>query len=247
MSITIVTSFISNINNYRNIKQYVEYGKQLLNCTINKIVFIEKEIYDLYLKDYIFSNTYFVFVKKEQNYLYNYIEQITDLEIITDNPSKDNIHYFFIMCHKTEWMKIAITLNIFHSTQYVWIDFGISHIFQNNTQLFQDSIHGLRDKFYNNVRIATGTSINNIIHLDIENNNDFLKNVSWNFLGGIFGGKKEKLLEFSHRMRDKCIYFISNKKTFSWEVNIWCYIYKDNPLLFDCYYADHNSSMIQLY
>jgi hypothetical protein len=249
---TIVTAFISNANNFRNIEKYIEYGKKLLTLSICKVVFIEKNIYDEYLKkenemNNSFPNTQFIFMERNQIYLYNYIQQINDFQINTDNPSKDSLDYLFVQCHKTEWVKIAIQYNVFQTEQFIWIDFGISHIFRDNDQLFQNCILDLSKKSYNNIRIASGWNTNNLIHFDIDNNTEFLKNISWYFLGGIFGGDKEKCIDFADRMREKCLDIISKKMTFTWEVNIWCLIYKEKPELFDFYSADHNFSMIQSY
>lgn len=35
------------------------------------------------------------------------------------------------------------------------------------------------------------------------------------------------------------------EKCLTWEVNIWFYIYKNNPDLFDWYYGDHNITMLK--
>ena len=64
----------------------------------------------------------------------------------TDNPNKDNLQYLFVQCHKTEWIKHAIDVNYFNSDQFIWIDFGIYHIFNNNLQLFVECIDSLKYK-----------------------------------------------------------------------------------------------------
>ena len=74
---TIVTAFIYNINNNnRSIDDYIEYGKKLLRVNVNKVVFIENEIYNKYFletKEEEYPTTTFVMTKKEDIYLYNYI------------------------------------------------------------------------------------------------------------------------------------------------------------------------------
>ena len=66
-------------------------------------------------------------------------------------------------------------------------------------------------------------------------------------LGGIFGGHKDKLIQFADLMKQKCIDIITKEKTIMWEVNIWFLIYLENNELFDRYIANHNAIMLVLY
>lgn len=74
MPSTIVSGFISNSNEYRSVEKYIEYGKKLINIPINKIIFIEKDIYDEYLfnaiTDEILLNTIFIFINKKDIYIF---------------------------------------------------------------------------------------------------------------------------------------------------------------------------------
>jgi hypothetical protein len=114
-NITIVSAFVSNINLYRNIEKYIDYGTILLKNNLQKIIFIEKNIYDSYFSNQNFNNTHFIFFEKKDIYLYNFINDITNFSINTDNPSKDNLEYFFVQCNKTEWIKQAIENNYFNT------------------------------------------------------------------------------------------------------------------------------------
>ena len=62
---TIVTALLTNINNYRTIDKYIEYGKKLINISQQKIIYIEKEIYNMYYKDINDINTTFRFIEKK--------------------------------------------------------------------------------------------------------------------------------------------------------------------------------------
>jgi len=238
---TIVSGFIS-INTYRSIEKYIEYGKILMNSKLPKIIFIDNEIYEKYYKNLIFANTQFILTNKSELYLYQYKDQITKFNINTNNPTKDTIDYICIICNKTEWMKQAIEMNTYNTEQFVWIDFGIYHIFsQMNIDVFYEKLEKLYSKSYENVRIASCWDINQIYMLDI------YKDIAWYFAGGVFGGNKNKLKEFSDLMKQKCIELITDKHHIMWEVNIWYLIYLSNKKLFNSYMADHNSSIIDNY
>lgn len=156
-----VSAYITSINNNRNISEYIEYGKKMLDVDINQVIFIEKDIFDENLKNYIVSdftngcflycvdgsmktfhytsckNKIFVFFNRNDIYLYNYRSVVTDFHVETNNHSKDTIDYMFVQCHKTEWVKMAIILTKQNSNKaidnfnFLWIDYGIYHMIRN--------------------------------------------------------------------------------------------------------------------
>lgn len=142
----------------------------------------------------------------------------------------------FIQCYKTEFVKKAIEVNTYNTDQFIWIDFGIFHTI-NNDALFIHLMNNLTNE-YDCVRIAGGYYLE---HFDV------YRQISWCFLGSIFGGPANKLLEFATLMKEKCITTIQNEKTIIWEINLWYLIYKEYPELFSRYIANHNPSMIAWY
>jgi len=266
----VVTAFVTNINNRRDrdVNKYIEYGKLLMSNNIKsyKIVFIERDIFNKYFnivdkycsfkyEDNIFNyiienNTIFVMFEKTYNYLYNYIDEITQFNVNTDNPGKDTLEYIFVQCHKTEWIKIAISLveiikydmlELNDKLQFIWVDFGIYHMFNNNVDLFNDSFTQLHEIKNNKVRIASCIHPNNTYHSDI------YKNVAWYFAGSVFGGLGVSLLKFAELMKAECINIIKERNHLMWEVNIWYLIYLKHPELFDPYNCNHNASIIASY
>jgi hypothetical protein len=145
------------------------------------------------------------------------------------------------MCSKTEWITKAIELNYFNSTNFIWIDFGIKHIFNCDDNDFIKKIENINKKIYTKIRIGS------IWKLDIQYYGDIYKDIRWYFAGGVFGGDIKSLIQFTDLMKEKCIYIMKTKNTIMWEVNIWYLIYKEIPDLFDYYTCDHNSSLIENY
>ena len=267
-----VSGFISNVNTNKKLDDYLTYGKKLINLNNNGVIFIEKYIFIEYFKEYstdsvlvfkydnknyqyiIYNNIIFVFYSKSDIYLYDYYNEITNYNIITDNTNKDTIEYMFIMCNKTEWVKTAIFLFKYHYNindlssfkkyEFIWIDFGIYHVIKNDI-LFKNEINNMLNRIKNNlnsnIRIASCWDLN------YKYNTDIYRNISWYFAGGIFGGNPNKLIEFANLMKNKCIEIIKDKKSIMWEVNIWYLIYKDNPSLFDSYICNHDVSIINKY
>ena len=168
---TIVSAFISNINSYRELDKYVEYGKKLLTIDTPKVIFMEKEIYTEYFSNDIFPQTIFVFVEKTDNYLYEQMEAITEFEVVSTNPGKDTIEYMFVQCNKTEWVKQAVETDPFNTEQFVWIDFGIYHMI--NTEDFADCIYKITQQKYDKIRIAGCWDFNAYYH------NNYHSTVLW--------------------------------------------------------------------
>ena len=246
---TIVSAFINFTNEREDIKlyNYYEYGKLLLQSTTPKIIFLDDLMMQLIGDNYDKTNTILLKIDTTDLYLNQYKQEITQFKINTDNPKKDNMNFMFIMCNKTEWMKKAILLNNFNTTDFIWIDFGIRHVFSCNDNDFVNKIDQLYNKRYTNIRIGSIWDVNMDHTFQYYLNNDIYKNIAWYFAGGIFGGNNKLLLVFAEKMKQKCIDIILSKHTIMWETNIWYLIYLENKELFDVYTCDHNDSIIDCY
>jgi len=276
-----VSAYITSINNNRNISEYIEYGKKMLDVDINQVIFIEKDIFDEHLKNYIVSdstngcflycfdglmktfhyttckNKIFVFFNRNDIYLYKYKSIVTDFQVETNNPSKDTIDYMFVQCHKTEWVKMAITLTKQNSNKainnlnFLWIDYGIYHMIRNE-DMFKRELEALvtrnnsNQKECNSIRIAGCWDLN-LIYNNINIYTDIYKNIKWYFAGSVFGGNETTLFDFADKMKEKCIQIINNKQTLMWEINVWYLIYLENREMFNSYICNHDTSIISNY
>jgi len=240
---TIVSAFISNMNKdkNRNFDYYLELGKLLLKTNIPKIIYVDEIMYEK-IKDYNNENTLIVLYDMKSSYLYKYIndEFLSNFNLNSTNLEKDTKEYMFTMCNKTEWVKEAIEINHFHSDNFMWIDFGIRHVFRCDDS-FTKYIENLNNKQYNKIRIAS------IWNPEVNININIYKDIAWYFAGGVFGGNSESLILFSEKMREQCLKIITERKEIMWEVNIWYLIYKDNKHLFDFYQSDHNEIIVSNY
>lgn len=251
---TLVSAFLSNINNAKNVETYIARGKLLYNVKKPKIFFIDREYLSFFYED-AFTKIYPI--TKENLYLLNYILNKQSLNTVSllqnRNKEKDTIEYMCLMCNKTEFLKKAIELNPFNSNQFIWVDFSINHIYgsqyeslqMNDFELnlsFINDIYMLYNKSYDNIRIAS------IWDLNSHKNINPYENIVWYFAGGIFGGNKNALIEFADLVKNKCIDFIDKTNTLIWEVNIFYLIITEKTIkLFDVYKCDHNRSLILNY
>lgn len=238
---TLVSGFLSNININHNLEYYYELGIKLLKINIPKIIFVDEIMYDK-IKSYENEFTKIILYDKSESYLYPYInpECLKNFKNNSTNPSKDTPEYMFVQCNKTEWLKEAIQLNYFNTTQFVWVDLAIRKVISSD-ELLHKYILNLQNKSYSNVRIGSILNVNHIYNLNL------YTDIAWYFAGGVLGGDKEQLLSFAEKMKNGCLKIINEKQTLVWEVNIWYLIYRENKELFDCYTCDHNDSILNNY
>lgn len=241
---TIVTAFINGVNSCSEIDKYYEWGKHILCSSIYKVVFLDDVMYKKVIDKNEYNKDTTTLIQFEKKDMYFYKEDkyiLPNFALNTDNPNKDTIDYIFTQCHKTEWVKLAIELNMYNTNQFIWVDFGIRKIFNCSDEEFTKKMNHLSNAVYSHVRIG------NIWPLNIEYNVNINKQICWYFAGGVFGGDKNQLVYFAEKMKTKCIEMVEKEKTLIWEVNIWYMIYKKNKLLFEPYACDHNNSIIDNY
>jgi hypothetical protein len=245
MTTTLVSGFLTDVNQKSdcNMEKFVELGVLLLKAKIPKIIFVDDQMYEK-IKTYDDEFTKIILIHKTDYELYKYMNNdvLTNFSLTTDNLAKDTIEFMFTMCNKTEWIRQAIELNHFNTEQFVWVDFGIRHVFKtDNDDSYQEILESLNDKKYDNIRIGTIWDIQLIYNFNI------YRDITWFFAGGVFGGNKEKLLHFANLMKEKCLQVVCQEKTIMWEVNIWYLIYLENKELFDMYFCGHDRTIITNY
>lgn len=236
----IVSAIISNINNNRGSEKYYEYGKQLLSVDAYKIFFLDEIMIRLIKpEDYDPKNTLIVPFNKKEIYLYEYEKHLTRQDELHRNKDKDTNEFLFVQCHKTEWIRKAIEISPFPNPEnnFTWIDFGIFHVMSLlSSDEFKDTCSKLKN--YDNIRIG---------HIFNYGNVYFENDPYWFFAGGVFGGHADKLIIFADKMKQICIKYITSKNKLVWEVNLWYFIYKNDPSIFSLYQCDHNDTIISNY
>lgn len=237
---TLVSAFFTNVNNDKSFEKYLMLGSVLLQSKIPKIIFVDDQMYQK-IKEFENENTKIVLTNKEDIYLYKYKNFLQNFNVNTTNPLKDTIEFMFIMCNKTEIVRKAIELNYFNTNQFIWVDFGIKHVFKCSDEDFIAKIESLQYKTYDKVRMATIWNPQHLYSIDI------FKDIAWYFAGGVFGGNKDFLIEFADKTKEECIKIIENGRTIMWEVNVWFLVYLQYPHFFDFYQSNHNQTLIDCY
>ena len=238
---TLVSGFISNVNsrNDRNLEIYYNLAKKILKSEIPKVIFVDELMFNL-MKNDEYPNTIIIKYDKNESYLWKNKDKIINFMLNTYNHEKDTLDYMLTMCNKTEFIRQAIKINPFQTDNFVWLDFGINHVFNCSDDMFNNYLNQLEKK-YDKIRIG------HIWNLSSDYNVDIHKNICWYFAGGIFGGKKDYLLYFADEVKLKCKHIIDKHRTIMWEVNIWYKVYLENQDLFEPYLCNHDYTIINNY
>jgi hypothetical protein len=222
---TIVSAFLSGINTRHPVDSYLKRGQLLIDSPHKKIIFMDRKYIDNYQNN---ETTIFMPFSIEEMALYPY-RDLCDKQ--PERGDKDNMLYMFLQNEKTEFLRKAIEMNPYYTSNFIWLDFGILDYL----------VKELPDKFpiYDKVRIAS--------IWDLNNHGSCLDQVLWFFAGSVVGGNKDELIKFADFNLEKCICIIKAHHQITWEVNMWKMIYDINPELFDPYYCDHNQTIISRY
>jgi hypothetical protein len=236
MKTTIVSAFISNSNNRtdRTVKDYFELARPLLELNHPKIIFIESKYKDL-IKFMSHSTTQIILFERNE---LDFFEEISSGHFQLPeyrNFEKDTIEYLHLMSNKTLFCKKAIELSQQISDNFIWLDFGISHILQGEpiSSLIKTSYQ------FNPNKIRIG----GIWSDETSRQYNLFKQINWFFAGGVFGGTANSLLTFYYESRSQFIKNLSENKI-TWEVNMWRQIYERDPNIFEIYKSNHDQSLI---
>jgi len=241
---TIVTAYISDINtlSINPIEKYIENGRRLLAISVPMVCFIEEDIYATYFAHCVdqYPLTTFVFTKKSDIYLYDYKDDITEFSLVTDDPNKNTLEYMFVQCNKTEWIRKAIKMNPYNTSQFIWVDFGIHHMIRDEDRLRRGIEHMVQQE-YDTLRIASGKYKGYSVPYDV------YRIITWTFCGSVFGGPKDALVRFADLTKAEVLATIRDKKSLMWEINIWYLIYRREGEFMDFYSTGHDIRILDSY
>ena len=130
---------------YCTLEMYLNYFKPLADTGIHIHLFLQPKLYDEYIGNIgERSNIYITQLEFEDLPIY---KQLCGVELdlpANRNIEKDTREFMILMNSKVEFVKRAIDQNIFNSTHFAWIDFGISKIIKK-----EDTLLKLKDIYLN--------------------------------------------------------------------------------------------------
>ena len=246
--LTIVSGFIALGNGgTKTLQEYLSYGQNLMTVKIPKVIFIDVKIFEQVINPLPEYNVLIPF-KFEEMYYHKYLDQLKQNVVLNStNPQKDTVEYFMIQCYKTEWVRCAIELNLFNTEQFMWIDFGIYHVFKKPDMKPEENVEMFHSLIYRNQYYETSlVRIPYVCQCYIDEYDPY-KVCCWYFAGGVFGGHKNALIKFADLTKAKCLQIITERHWLMWEINIWAFVYKENRKFFELYFGNHDYTIFANY
>ena len=240
---TVVTAFynirkMENDPEYtlrRNIDEYLDFAKLIKQPLI---IFIDDECDVEFICDFIKVNrsnkTYIYKLSFKGTYFYPYLERITELResyiIENRNYHHESPYYIILNNNKFDFMEKAIELNIFNSSHFVWIDFGINHVAQNCEE-FDNWVYKIPDKIKQ-------MCLNPYLEGDGTSDKQFFKFIYHHTSGGLFSGNIENMKKYIDFFKKK-VDVIYNDDWYQIDEAIMTMVQRENLDLFDLYYGDY--------
>jgi hypothetical protein len=201
------------------------------------------------------GNVFFVPFEREDLWLWRFRALGHRFHVHTGNAQKDTLEYMFVQCQKPEWMAVAVALSESlqdstlppHPPLFVWMDFGIFHMFSGDRDRFAAALDRACHAFASTGAASDALSFGRCwdpLRLQVDGQfhvpPHVFTDIDWTFAGSVFYGSSSLLLVFAHRMRDKCLQLLRERNALMWEINVWILLLAEAPELFAFYWCDHN-------
>ena len=243
---TIVTMFYDikkretpKFKNNREITEYLDLSKQfILSLPYPLIIFIdEKDNDDIY--QYIYSQrsnfkeiTNIITLNLEDTYYFKYINNLIDLQkkfnIINGIIEHETPLYIILNNNKFDFIENAINKNPFHSTHFIWMDFGINHVAKDT-----DEIHKWILNIPNKIKqLCINPYIENV------NEKDFFQYIYHHTAGGLFSGSSQNMLTYCELFKNKTEQ-IYKEDWYQIDEAVMTMVQRENTDLFDFFYGDY--------
>lgn len=239
---TFVSAFISDVNANRSLDEYIALADTFLAINIPKVIFLDqKTISRLPLKHVENSWNHIIPFERSQLTLDTKLSPPD-----TANVAKDTLEYLAVMNQKTFWVRDAIVKNVFQTSHFVWLDFGLAHVFDGDVERYANALHAVaqvgQETLSPRVRIAGIWNMDDPIRSHASSRSPL-----WFFAGGVFGGSAHALVAFAVVCQEYLHEMANLNGKATWEVNLWYKVWQANRELFDIYSSDHDPSILESY
>ena len=244
---TIVTMFYdirkkenSNPQDNRQFNKYIELANNfILKLPYPLIIFVDDSDNDELIKfisssraKYV-KNTHIYKIKFEETYYYKYLDTLHILQnkftILNGDMNHETPLYIILNNNKFFFMECVIKLNIFNSSHFIWMDFGINHV-----ALDCDNIHKWILTIPDNIKQLC---INP--YLESIDNKQMFQYIYHHTAGGLFSGSIDNILKYCELFKKQTEQIYDNE-WYQIDEAVMTMVQRDNPDLFDLYYGDYN-------
>jgi len=248
-NVTIVTAFynirkMESLVEHYNVRkefEYLNYANDfILKLPYNLVIYIDDDASSDDIFNYIqekrfpqYKNqTNIIRQSFQKTFYFSYLERITKLIeqyiILNRNIDKDTPYYIILTNNKFYFLDQAIASNVFQSTHFMWLDFGINHV-ANNPELLHQWIKRIPDKIKQ-------MCLNP--YIEDEPPKELFTFIYHHLAAGLFSGNKENMLQYINLFKKK-IEQIYDDNWYQLDEEVMTMIQRENNHLFELYYGDY--------
>jgi hypothetical protein len=154
---------------------------------------------------------------------------------------KDTEYYMYLMNSKIDFIKESIDINPFSSKYFCWFDFSLPYIFSDTDKTIE-KFKFISQRNY----IDSFLAVPGCWNWKVTDINFIKNNICWRFCGGFFIGDKDSLIDFYNLSFNNFGEFLTQTKTFLWEVNYWAWLEAFKGFNPTWYSGDHNDSIVNI-
>lgn len=227
------------IERNRKLDSYIDFSKKFLLMLPYPIIFFIDENDQTY--DAIFNSrkelnlldkTYIYKCDFKTTYFYKDFETLQNLQkkfcILNGELDHETPLYIILNNNKFDCIDKTIELNPFHSSHFIWMDFGINHVAEG-CEFIHEWINKVPDKIKQMC-----------INPFVENANfkEYFRYIYHNMAGGLFSGSKENMRRYSELFKKKTGEIYS-QEWYQIDEAVMTMVHRENPELFDLFYGDY--------
>ncbi len=157
------------------------------------------------------------------------------------SPEKDTANYMKLMNAKIDFVKRAMEVNPFQTSQFAWIDFRICHVLTKNWTASLASLQTIATKSLNRQKVVFPGCWSKGTQSD-----QLTTTINWRFCGGFFMGTRDALESMYALTRNTYRKQIEATRVLVWEVNVWHQMELQHGFEVDWYSGDHNERILQI-
>jgi hypothetical protein len=226
---------------------YMNSAISTLSLPYNLVIYCDEESYDEIKKirpEYLNEKTYykicdfedFCFVKNGvkcnevfNDYRWNIIENREKFPYHFDN--RNTASYYLFCMARYAMLKEVISINLFNSTHFGWINFCIERMGFKNLIRLEECLSVNRDKF-------STCYIDYIPESLVKNTQEYFKWGRCSMCSGFFTGNANYMYRVCDLIENKFLYYLTSGYGHADE-QLYSPVYFENPELFEHYYGDY--------
>lgn len=239
----------STFQNVSTMNDYLELSKSMLSIQLPMVIYTDDEmivehVYKTRLNYGLIEKTLIIRLPFEQTFFYKDLDvlllRMKTFHIVNRNNNKDTPLYTLLNNNKFDFLERTIHLNPFKTDFFLWMDMGIQHCTNANETDWLEVSQSWKsficwDKQHiHQLRIHTVLKPIDMLW------KDYFKTIYHHVAGGLFGGYKDRLMEYSQLFKEHWYTILYKEEWWQLDEAIMTMITEKYPEKFRFFYGDYD-------